>query len=229
MGFNLKNIQLIIFDCDGVLVDSEIIANRVFAEEMTKCGYAMDMEQAMTQYLGKSLKGILQTLQESFGHAACQLLPPIHAKMSEALAGELQPIEGIIHLLQLLDQQAIPRCVASNNTAEKISHSLQITGLSQKFLQKNIFCASDVKNGKPHPDLFLHAAQKMQVDPSACLVIEDSVTGIQAAHAAEMQVVGFFGGKHTKYDWYRQRILEANPHYVCETHAEIAHHLAFSE
>lgn len=228
MRFNLKNIQLIIFDCDGVLVDSEIIANRVFAEEMTKCGYAMNMEYAMTEYLGKSLKGILETMQKAYGQAACQLLPPIHAKMFEALTGELQPIEGVNSLLQILDQQAIPRCVASNNTSEKISHSLQITGLSPRFPLEKIFCASDVKNGKPHPDLFLHAAQKMQVDPSTCLVIEDSVAGIQAAHAAQMQVVGFFGGKHAKYDWYRQRILEANPHYICETHAEIASHLVSS-
>ncbi len=180
--------DLIIFDCDGVLVDSEPVANRILAEELTKIGLPTTWEESVRYYMGKSGEDNLTVIQKKLGD-----LPPAtffetcHQRTFAAFKEELKPVSGIGKALQTL---SIKKCVASSGTHEKIRYTLGLTELLP-FFNGNIFSASDVSRGKPHPDLFLYAADKMGVVPASCVVIEDSLPGVQAGIAAGMKVFGY--------------------------------------
>jgi len=181
-------IELVIFDCDGVLVDSEFIANHILAEELTRIGLPTTYAESIRFYMGKSEKDCLSLIAEKLGgQPPPSLMENYHSRTVIAFAQDLKPVEGISDALR---QIPLTKCVGSSGSHQKIHTSLSQTGL-QAFFKNNIFSASDVERGKPHPDLFLYAADKMEVTPAACIVIEDSVPGVTAAKGAGMRVFGY--------------------------------------
>ncbi len=184
----MADLELVIFDCDGVLVDSEPILNRIFAETLTEAGFKITYEEVVRQFVGKSLTTCLEIIEANYGRA----VPPDfveHCKEREfaAFRQELQPIPGIA---ATLEQITIPRCVASNSNHRHIQLVLTLTGLLPHFEGK-LYSAHDVDRPKPFPDVYLHAAEQMGADPERCVVIEDSVPGVQAGYAAGMTVFGY--------------------------------------
>ena len=185
--------ELIIFDCDGVLVDSEVISCRVHAEALTRQGYPISADQLRERFLGKSAADNNRDVEIEMGR-------PLPANFeAERVAVLLQrlreSVESIPHVHDALDVIAVPRCVASSGTQDKIFTTLSRTKLYGK-LAPHIFSASQVKRGKPAPDLFLFAAERMNARPEKSIVVEDSVSGVAAGVAAGMTVLGFVGGSH---------------------------------
>lgn len=185
---------LIIFDCDGVLVDSEPIASRVLADSLTAIGYPLTAQQALARFTGMSLASVLEDVEAEWGRR----LPAgfrelLRERDFAAFREELQPIAGLPGVLGEIE---LPRCVASSGALAKMRFTLGLTGLLPWF-EPHLFSAEMVARGKPAPDLFLLAAEKMGVPPPACVVVEDSVAGVIAARAASMRALGFLGGGHT--------------------------------
>ncbi|MBR1210508.1 HAD family hydrolase [Bradyrhizobium sp. JYMT SZCCT0180] len=185
--------QLIIFDCDGVLLDSEVISCRAHAETLTRHGYPITADQVLQRFLGVSDREARLTVEAELG---CSLPDDFEAQMKQAAlqryADELGAIPHIGEAIAAID---LPKCVASSGTPEKIRHGLTCAGLYD-VLAPNIFSATQVTRGKPAPDLFLFAAEQMNIRPAQCLVIEDSVAGVTGGRAAGMTVLGFHGGSH---------------------------------
>ncbi|WFU38336.1 HAD family hydrolase [Bradyrhizobium sp. CB82] len=184
--------DLIIFDCDGVLVDSELLSCRCLSEVMSEFGIALSAEQALELFLGRSTKAIEQHYRDLGRVVPDGFLPRFKSRVLSTLAGALQPIPGIGAVVSELNR---PFCVASSSDIDRVSLSLDVTGLRPHFGDR-LYTAQMVRYGKPAPDLFLYAAEKMRIDPVRALVIEDSVSGVQAAKAAGMTVWGFVGGSH---------------------------------
>ncbi len=184
--------MLLIFDCDGVLVDSEVLSCRIDAEFLTEIGVPYTAEEIAQQFLGVSLKTMIARIEADRN---CKLPDDFGERLNRLLfarfATDLKPIPGVREAILSLPY---PRCVASSSLPERIALSLRITGLSDLF--DHVFSASEVTRGKPAPDLFLHAAARMGASPEQCVVIEDSPAGVQAALAAGMRVIGFTGGSH---------------------------------
>ena len=185
--------KLVIFDCDGVLVDSEPIINRAHAEVLTACGYPITEKVLVERFCGMSDPDMLEIIEREWGRA----LPASYAEhvglMIEAgFHQSLAPTKGVAEALASL---TLPICVASSSSLEQIRKKLEITGLLGRF-GEHLFSASMVARGKPAPDLLLYAAQNLMTAPDACLVIEDSPAGIDAALAAGMTAIGFSGGSH---------------------------------
>lgn len=186
-------VDLIIFDCDGVLVDSEVISCRAHASVLTRHGYPITPEQVLTRFLGVSDREARQMVEDEIGRKLPDdLEAQIKAATLQFYAGELQPITHVAAAIAAID---LPKCVASSGTPEKIRHGLDCAGLYDQ-LAPHIFSATQVARGKPAPDLFLFAAEQMKTAPENCLVIEDSVPGVTGARAAGMAVLGFHGGSH---------------------------------
>jgi HAD superfamily hydrolase (TIGR01509 family) len=185
---------LIIFDCDGVLVDSEPIAMQILLATVSEAGGNIDAATAHEAFLGKSLTTICDQLSREHGlDLGAAALEQMRKRLYRAIRADLRPIPGIDYALRNLEH---PVCVASSSQPERICLSLETTGLSA-FFAGNVFSASMVDCGKPAPDLFLHAARNMGVEPSRCIVVEDSPAGIAAAVSAGMTAFGFTGGSHT--------------------------------
>ena len=183
--------EAVIFDCDGVLVDSEPIANRVFAEALTDIGLPTTYEQAVADFMGLSMTACLQRVAHRLGTAVPQnFLPNLTELTYKAFEKELQPVAGIVDALMEI---SLPVCVASSGEVSKMQLTLGLTGLLPRF-HGRLFSATQVARGKPHPDIFLHAARGIGVSPERCVVVEDSVPGIQGGVAAGMVVLGFAGG-----------------------------------
>ena len=185
--------KLVIFDCDGVLVDSEPIINRAHAEVLTACGYPITEKVLVERFCGMSDPEMLAIIEREWGCA----LPASYAErvglMIEAgFRQSLAPIEGVA---EALDSLTLPICVASSSSLEQIRQKLKITGLLGRF-GEHLFSAAMVPRGKPAPDLFLYAARRLTTAPDCCLVIEDSPAGIDAALAAGMTAIGFSSGSH---------------------------------
>lgn len=203
--------ELLIFDCDGVLVDSEPIANRVLAEKLTAAGLPITAEACEARFTGLRFRTVAALAEAELGRP----LPPdfresVHESTLAAFTEALRPIGGVADAVQALD---LPRCVASSSSPEWIRHALAVTGLLGLF-DPNLFSAAMVARGKPYPDLFLLAAERMGARPEACLVIEDSVPGVTAAHAAGMRVLGFAGGGHARSPAWRAALREAGAELV---------------
>jgi HAD superfamily hydrolase (TIGR01509 family) len=190
-----SNVDLVIFDCGGVLVDSEVISCRAHAEMLTRHGYPITADQVLGRFLGVSDREARLIIEAELGRS---LPGDFEAQMKQAAlqryADELQDIPYIGEALAAI---GLPKCVASSGTPEKIRHGLTCAGLFD-LLAPNIFSAVQVKRGKPAPDLFLFAAEQMQIAPERCIVIEDSVPGITGALAAGMTALGFHGGSHCR-------------------------------
>jgi HAD superfamily hydrolase (TIGR01509 family) len=189
------NFDLVIFDCDGVLVDSELISCRAHAQTLSRHGYAITEQQVLERFLGVSDREARLTIEAESGRA----LPDdfeaqVKAATLQFYAGDLRAIANVGEAIAAID---LPKCVASSGTPEKIRHGLTCADLYD-ILAPHIFSATQVKRGKPAPDLFLFAAEQMRALPAQCIVIEDSVPGVTAARAAGMSVLGFCGGSHCR-------------------------------
>lgn len=178
---------LVIFDCDGVLVDSERISHLVLQAMLAEHGAPMSFDEAVATFMGASMPQALARVQALTGVPPEDFLPRFRARSYAAFAATLSPVPGVPALLASL---ATPFCVASNGPHEKMRLTLTRTGLIG-FFGGRMFSADDVPHPKPAPDLFLHAAARMAAAPSTCVVVEDSPTGVRAARAAGMAVVGY--------------------------------------
>ncbi|MFF4489555.1 HAD family hydrolase [Streptomyces sp. NPDC001544] len=184
--------DLIIFDNDGVLVDSEPISNRLLAAYLTELGHPTSYEDSIRDYMGSAMHRIHELVMERTG----QRLPDdfddvFHGRVFAAFERELKPVAGASGVLEKLTVDGVPYCVASSGSHERIRVGHRTTGLDRWFDESRIFSSQDVGRGKPAPDLFLHAAERMGVVPERCAVVEDSPLGVQAARAAGMEVYGF--------------------------------------
>ena len=187
------SIDLVIFDCDGVLIDSEIISKRVLVSMLKGCGVCVSDAYFDTYFLGHSYNSIKELISVDYSVTLHDEFRQEYKKsLMKAFAEELTPT---IELEWMLSQLKTPHCVATSCSPERAEFSLDTTGLEHYFSGR-VFTASEVKNGKPAPDLFLHAAAKMGVAAKNCLVLEDSQAGIQGALAAKMQVVKYTGASH---------------------------------
>jgi HAD superfamily hydrolase (TIGR01509 family) len=203
--------RLVIFDCDGVLVDSEPIAIATMVEVITAAGGLIGEETAYECFLGKSVAAINEILRSEFDLVVSEeYVERIRGELHARLRRDLKPIPGI---REVLDALAIPRCVASSSQLDRIRLSLGVTGLLECF-EPHIYSASMVERGKPAPDLFLHAAREMNAEPTACVVIEDSPAGIVAAKEAGMRVFAFVGGSHAKIAGLRSMVSQLEPDLV---------------
>jgi HAD superfamily hydrolase (TIGR01509 family) len=192
MELGLGELDLIIFDCDGVLVDSEVLSCRCLSEVLARCGIKLELADALELFVGRSTAAVLEyygaqgrTLPDSFPS-------DLKARVRQAFQSSLQPIPGVRSLLAGLHT---PHCVGSSSDLDRVSFSLALTDLASHF-NDQLYTSQMVARGKPAPDLFLYAAAKMQAEPNKTLVIEDSVSGVAAAKAAGMKVWGFAGGSH---------------------------------
>ncbi len=183
--------ELVVFDCDGVLVDSEPIANRVMAEAISALGWSLSTADCIARFKGHHFDTIIAVIEDRLGRPVpAEWLPNMRAATHAAFERELEPVPGVVAALDALAESGLATCVASQGPLEKMAVSLGVTGLRARF-EDRIFSAYQVARGKPHPDLFLFAAQAMGVAPPRCLVIEDSPLGVTAARAAGMNVLGF--------------------------------------
>lgn len=214
----MTDLDLVLFDCDGVLVDSEMIASRELAAYLAEQGIAISPEESRRRFTGCSLKTVHDKIEAEDGVTLpASFEENLRSRDRAAFERDLKPIPGVRELLQRL---SIAICVASSGSPEKIRHSLTHTGLIG-FFDDHLFSARHVARGKPAPDLFLWAAEEMNANPANCLVIEDSPVGIEAALAARMQVIGFAGGSHCG-EGYAERLKQAGAQFVCETMDDVA-------
>ncbi|MHB8269142.1 HAD family hydrolase [Bradyrhizobium sp.] len=189
------SVDLIIFDCDGVLVDSEVISCRAHAATLTRHGYPITADQVLDRFLGVSdLEARLIVEAEIGRKLPDDFTSQVKHATLQHYADDLEPVPYVAEAIAAI---RLPKCVASSGTPEKIRHGLTCAGLYD-VLAPHIFSAGQVKRGKPAPDLFLFAAEQMKVQPARCVVVEDSVPGVTGARAAGMTVLGFHGGSHCR-------------------------------
>lgn len=197
--------NLVIFDCDGVLVDSEYVTSRIFAETLTAYGYPISIEDSIIRFTGINEHQCRHLIMHESGidipedYWALQ-----QSKLSKVYESDLKPL--LQSVLETIDRLQIPKCVASNSARKHVVQCLEFTDQKKFFSNNSIFTSQQVPRPKPAPDLFLFAAREMGVKPENCIVIEDSSTGAQAAIAAGMQVLLFVGGGHAKFDWYQSLV-----------------------
>jgi HAD superfamily hydrolase (TIGR01509 family) len=183
--------ELVIFDCDGVLVDSEHIAVRVESRYLTELGWPLTEAEIMERFTGRTDAYMDEAIEAQLGDRLPEgWKDQFQRRYREAFAAELTPVDGVI---EALDQLTVPACVASSGSHDKLRFTLGHTGLYERF-EGRIFSGYEVANGKPAPDLFLHAAARMGAEPARCAVVEDTLYGVLAARAARMRVFGYAGG-----------------------------------
>jgi HAD superfamily hydrolase (TIGR01509 family) len=185
--------NLVIFDCDGVLVDSELIFARILAECLTAADFSTSIDEAIILGFGTNRAALSAAVASQFGRPLPDtFFETFAARSAAAFELELSPMAGVEDLLAELP---LPRCVASNGHLARVRQRLAMTGLLP-FFDPHVFSAIQVTHGKPAPDLFLFAAERLGAAPEDCIVVEDSIPGVEAAVAARMPVVGFCGGGH---------------------------------
>jgi HAD superfamily hydrolase (TIGR01509 family) len=221
------NANLIIFDCDGVLVDTEPLTNRVLAQTVTDAGWEIDTQYSVTHFKGRNLADIHKDVEAHLGFEVPDLLETYRTRMYEALESDPVPaIEGIHELLDILDDHHSDRCVATNAPLKKATITLTGSKLFNRFAhptdasRPTMFSAYEVGKWKPDPALFLHAAESMGHDPRECVVVEDSVSGVEAARNANMRVIGL--ASLTPAD----TLLSAGATQIVESHQELIDQLA---
>ncbi|WP_062205224.1 HAD family phosphatase [Aureimonas sp. AU12] len=218
----MADFDLIIFDCDGVLVDSEILARRAVQSVFRKAGIEVTASM-VDEVVGKKFADLLSGLEERTGKPLPAEYHPMFWSETKALfTAHLAPVLGVIDFLEESDA---PRCVASSSDHQRIRHSLSVCDLERFFPEGSIFSSHDVAHGKPAPDLVLHAARQMGAAPERCLVIEDSRFGILGAKAAGMTAYGFLGGAHLLANT-GEALRTAGADFVARSWDEIAIQLA---
>jgi HAD superfamily hydrolase (TIGR01509 family) len=184
--------DLVIFDCDGVLVDSEVLSCQCLSEVLGERGIELSEDQTVELFLGRSTAALLSYYKDEPRFVADEVLTAFKSRVLQRFSDALQPIAGISSVVSSLQS---PSCVASSSDLDRVSLSLSLTGLASLFGDR-LYTAQMVEHGKPAPDLFLYAAARMRVAPQRTLVVEDSISGVNAAKAAGMTVWGFVGGSH---------------------------------
>jgi HAD superfamily hydrolase (TIGR01509 family) len=217
--------NLIIFDFDGVVIDSETIANRILAESVSALGKPTTLDDSIRLFMGKRWEDTKQAIAAWTGAP----LPPDFEEWHRARSrGEMRgeagpsPVTGVVGFLE--SQAHLARCVASSSNPDWLDHCVDKHGLRGHF-GMNLYSATAVPNGKPAPDIFLHAADRMSAAPQSCLVIEDSPSGVIGARAAGMTVIGFLGGSHIR-DGHGDRLLAAGAHRLAHDYEDVARLLA---
>jgi HAD superfamily hydrolase (TIGR01509 family) len=205
---------LVIFDCDGVLVDSEILACDVQSRALAEYGLALSGADVARRFLGMSARDMRSALETDLGRP----LPDDHEtrcarELYDLFRRELKPVQGIREVVSALRATDHPRCVASSSSPERIALALDVVGLLDVF-RPNVFSSTLVERGKPAPDLFLHAAEAMGFPPERCVVVEDSVNGVKAARSAGMLALGFLGGAHCRLD-HGEDLVRAGADRIC--------------
>lgn len=201
-----KAFRLVIFDCDGVLVDSEIISCGTIARLLTEFGVPCNFPQALERYLGRPAQAVFDTFQKETGRTLpVEFVRKWRAQLFEAFDRSLEPIPGV---RKAIEEISVPICLASSSDAERIERCLRKTGMWDLF-EGRAFNTGMVVNGKPAPDIFIYAAGAMRVHPADCLVIEDSPSGIKAAKTAGMTAWGFVGGQHYLVPEQTEQLLAA--------------------
>ncbi|MCB2090013.1 MAG: HAD family hydrolase [Alphaproteobacteria bacterium] len=187
----MMDFDLIIFDCDGVLVDSEPIANRLLRDALAKNGLEMTLDQVVDTYVGRSMSAVVTISEDLLGRSLpADFLDVLQVETFAAFKEKLKAVDGVEDLINHILLQKKKICVASSGSFEKMDFTLGLTGLRHYF-GDHIYNSSQVKRGKPYPDLYLYAAERMKVEPAKCLVIEDSLPGVQGAVAAGMEVIAY--------------------------------------
>ncbi len=182
------NFEAVIFDCDGTLVDSEVLGNQVLVEYVAELGVEIPLADAVAEFTGRKMADTIALIEQRLGHAVpVGFVPELRRRMASTFEARLQPIAGVETLLRSLK---VPYCVASNGPREKMEVSLRSTKLLPYFAGR-IFSGYEIGSWKPAPELFLHAACSLGVPPERCAVVEDSLLGVQAGNAAGMVVFGF--------------------------------------
>jgi HAD superfamily hydrolase (TIGR01509 family) len=184
--------ELVIFDCDGVLVDSEVISNEVLARALSAEGLQTSLAEARAAYQGLLLSEVVQRAEQALGRALPEdWLARYESERAMAFRRELQSVAGVAEAVEACRAAGFAVCVASQGKLEKTRLSLELTGLQRLFEEHALFSAEQVPRGKPHPDLFLHAARTMGATPARSVVVEDTPSGVQAALAAGMRALGY--------------------------------------
>jgi HAD superfamily hydrolase (TIGR01509 family) len=186
--------DLVIFDCDGVLIDSELLSIRVDRECLAESGIELSVDEICERYTGISFAAMVADLEARHGPLPADFSDRHRRRLWPLFDRELQAIPGVT---DILDSLTCKICIASSGRPERLKHALSLVGLYDRF-RPHIFSATEVRRGKPAPDLFLHAATKMGVGPERCVVVEDSMPGVIAAGAAGMTVIGFVGASHCR-------------------------------
>jgi HAD superfamily hydrolase (TIGR01509 family) len=186
----MTGVDLVIFDCDGVLVDSERLAVRIESRLITELGWPLTEQDVLERFVGRSDAHMLSEIEAALGRAVPEWTDLYQERLFAAFHAELAPVDGVA---DAIDALAMATCVASSGTHEKMALTLGLTGLHDRFADR-IYSTTEVANGKPAPDLFLHAADQMGVEPGRCVVVEDSRSGVDAARAAGMRSLGYAGG-----------------------------------
>ena len=187
--------RLVIFDFDGVVVDSEPISLSTLRDTLAHFGLDLTIDAVRSRFLGNSVPRIAQAIRAETGQDQPGFAAHWYDLLFARFRAELRPMPGITDLLDALDRRGVAYCIASGSAFQRLDVSLEVTGLAPRF-EGRVFSADLVARGKPAPDLFLHAAQCMGVAPRDCLVVEDAPAGIEAAEAAGMRALGFVGGGH---------------------------------
>jgi HAD superfamily hydrolase (TIGR01509 family) len=215
----IETVDLVIFDCDGVVADSEPLAIRVLQESLAARGVGLSVDEVSERFLGRSAETVARLLKVEFDLVFDDAeQTAMRERLLAALRTDLTAVAGVEALLRDLP---VPFCLASSSPMERIMTSLQTIALADHF-EGRIFNAAMVVHGKPAPDLFLHAARTMGVIPERCVVIEDSPVGIEAGKRAGMQVIGFLGGDHARNAAHRAGVKAAAPHHIAETMEDVA-------
>ncbi len=201
----MQQAEIIIFDCDGVLIDSEIIVCRLVSEVLTELDYPITLEGVVERFAGRPQREMVADIEADCGRTLPErFFAECKRRTADAYRTELRPIDGV---RQVLDEIDVPVCVASSAYPEKLRLGLESTGLYDK-LAPNLVSASFVARGKPDPDVFTYAAGWMRRPVTECIVVEDSIPGVQAGRRAGMRVIGFTGGSHCP-PGHAERLLEA--------------------
>ncbi|MFZ0852219.1 MAG: HAD-IA family hydrolase [Hyphomicrobiaceae bacterium] len=208
---------LIVYDFDGVIAESEVLANSVLAEIVTELGVPTTLQDSYRLYMGKRFAEVISAVEASMGRA----LPATFASEYQArtlgrFREELQLVNGVRDYIDAFAH--VPRCIASSSSPDRLALCLEVLGLHSEF-GGHVFSASAVARGKPHPDIFVHAAQQMAVHPSKCVVLEDSPSGVRAAIAAGMTVIGVLAASHIQPD-HRERLSAAGAEHIVQSFVE---------
>jgi HAD superfamily hydrolase (TIGR01509 family) len=208
----------IIFDFDGVIADSEVLSNTVLAEVVTELGVPTSVEDAYRDYMGKRFADVIAAIEKAVGRT---LPPSFSAQYQErTLARFRQELAPIVGAREFIEKFArVPRCIASSSSPDRLAVCLEVLGMTALF-DGRVFSASNVARGKPHPDIFLHAAAQIGVHPAGCIVIEDSASGVMAGCAAGATVIGLLAAGHIG-DGHAAKLKEAGAHYVAADYLEV--------
>jgi beta-phosphoglucomutase-like phosphatase (HAD superfamily) len=212
------DIGALIFDFDGVIADSEALANAVLAETVSALGRQTSLDEALTRYMGKRWQEVVALIESDIGQAVPDgFSDRLKLATLNRFRAELREVQGAGAFIRHFAHLA--RCIASSSSLDRLQVCLDVLGLAGEF-GDNVFSADMVERGKPHPDIFLFAARKIQIPPENCLLIEDSASGVVAGRAAGMTVVGLCAGSHSRAG-HAQRLTDAGALFTADTWDEV--------